>query len=150
LNRKALEEPYCVAVFTLENLDGIVAGLGHEAGQEAIRTMGVFIDKYFGAMGGFATRLHANEFAAMLPYCDLEETETILKDFIGDFREQGIRDIGGMARKQAVSGLCVEFMVLGGLAQGQPFTEMDAIIDLAKNRQKEIGRFTCTGEGLKG
>ncbi|HXZ38333.1 MAG TPA: hypothetical protein VEL68_20065, partial [Thermodesulfobacteriota bacterium] len=68
------------------------------------------------------------------------------KDFIGDFREQGIRDIGLMARKQAVSGACVEFMVLGGLAQGQPFTEMDVIIDLAKNRQKEIGRFTCTGE----
>ncbi len=146
LNRKPLGEPYCVAVFTLENLDGIIAGLGHEAGQEAIRTMGVLIDKYFGTMGGFATRLRANEFAAMLPYCDLEETETILKNFIGDFREQGIRDIAVVARKQAVSEQCVEFMVLGGLARGQPFTEMDAVIDLAKNRQKEIGRFSCTGE----
>jgi phospholipid/cholesterol/gamma-HCH transport system ATP-binding protein len=147
LNRQALQEAYCVAVFTLENLDGITAGLGHEAGQEAIRSMGILIDKYFGTMGGFATRLSVNEFAVMLPYCDLEETETILENFIGDFREQGIRDIGVMARKQAVPGLCVEFMVLGGLAQGQPFTEMDAVIDLAKNRQKEIGRFTCTGEG---
>jgi hypothetical protein len=52
-----------------------------------------------------------------------------------------------MARKQAVPGLCVEFTVLGELAQGQPFTEMDATIDLAKNRLKEIGRFTCAGEG---
>jgi phospholipid/cholesterol/gamma-HCH transport system ATP-binding protein len=147
LNRKALGEPYCVAVFTLENLDGIVAGLGHEAGQEALRTMGVLIDKYFGSMGGFATRLHANEFAAMLPYCDLEEAEMVLKDFISDLREQGIRDIGFGARKQAVSGQCVEFTVLGGLARGQPFTEMDAAIDLAKSRQREIGRFSCTGEG---
>jgi hypothetical protein len=109
--------------------------------------MAAFIDKYFGAMGGFATRLHANEFAAMLPYCDLEETETILKDFIGDFRERGIRDIAAGARRQAVSGQCVEFTILGGLAQGQPFTEMDAAIGLAKSRKKEIGRFSCTGEG---
>jgi phospholipid/cholesterol/gamma-HCH transport system ATP-binding protein len=147
LNRKALGEPYCVAVFTLENLDGIIAGLGHEAGQEAIRTMGVFIDKYFGAMGGFATRLRADEFAAMLPYCDLEETETILKNFIGDFRERGIRDIAAEARKQAISGQCVEFTILGGLAQGQPFTEMDAALGLAESRKREIGRFSCTGEG---
>ncbi len=147
LKRRAFGDAYCVAVFVLEKLDDIISGLGHEAGQEAIHAMGVFIDKHFGALGGFSTRLRANEFVAMLPYCDLDESESILKDFIGDFREHGIRDIGVGARKLADSGQCVEFTVLGGLARGQPFTEMDAVIDLANNRRKEIGRFRCTGEG---
>ncbi len=108
--------------------------------------MGAFIDKHFGAVGGFSTRLRTHEFVAMLPYCDLDESEAILKDFIEDFQEQGIRDIGAGARRQTVSGQCVEFTVRGGLAQGQPIAEMDAVIELAKNRQREIGRFRCTGE----
>jgi phospholipid/cholesterol/gamma-HCH transport system ATP-binding protein len=146
LQRRALGEAYCVAVFTLEGLDDIIAGLGHEAGQEAIRSMGALIYKHFGGIGGFSTRLRIHEYVAMLPYCDLDESEAILKDFIEDFQEQGIRDIGAGARRQAVSGQCVEFTVLGGLAQGQPIAEMDAVIELAKTRQREIGRFRCTGE----
>jgi phospholipid/cholesterol/gamma-HCH transport system ATP-binding protein len=146
LMRRAVGEAYCIAVFTLQNLDDIRAGLGHEAAQEVIRAMGGFIDRHLRAVGGFSTRLHINEFVAMLPYCDLAEADGILKGFVEDFQEQGIREIGTGARRQAVSGQCVEFSVLGGLARGQPLAEMDAVIDSAKNRQREIGRFRCPGE----
>jgi phospholipid/cholesterol/gamma-HCH transport system ATP-binding protein len=146
LKRRAIEEPYCVVVFTLEKVDDIIAVLGHDAAQKAIRSMGAFIDKHFGAVGGFFTRHRINEFVAMLPYSDLAEAEGILKDFIKDFQERGIRDIGAGVREETVSGQCVEFIVLGGLAQGQPIAETEAVIELAKSRQKEIGRFTCTGE----
>jgi len=146
LKRRALEEAYCVVVFTLEKLDDIIAGLGHEAAQKAIRSMGAFIDKHFGAVGGFSTRHRINDLVAMLPYSDLAEAEGLLKDFIKDFQEQGIRDIGAEAGNQTVSGQYVEFAILGGLAQGQPIAEIDAVIELAKNQQKEIGRFRCTGE----
>jgi len=146
LKHRALGEDYCVAVFTLPNLDDIRAGLGHEAAQEAIRAVGAFIDKHFSPIGGFSTRHRINEFVAMLPYSDLAEAEGILKGFVEDFREQGIREIGTGARRQAVSGQCVEFSVMGGLAQGEPLAEMDAVIDSAKNQQREIGRFKCPGE----
>ena len=146
LRRRGLGEAYCVAVFTLEKLDDIIAGLGHEAAQEAIRSMGTFIDKHIGPIGGFSTRHNTNEFVAMLPYCDSAEAEGILKNFIKDFEEQGIRDIWAGARKQIVSGQCVEFTVLGGLARGQPLAEMDAVMEVAKHQQKEIGRFRCGEE----
>jgi len=146
LKRRAFGEAYCVAVFRLEKMDDLIAGLGHDAAQEAIRSMGIFIDKHLGAIGGFSTRRSVNEFLAVLPYCDPAEAEGILKNFIRDFEEHGIRDIWNGASKQAVSGQCVEFTVLGGLARGQPLAEMDAVIDLAKNQQKEIGRFRCAGE----
>ena len=89
LKQKAAEETYSVVVFTLEGLEAIITGLGHEAAQEAIRCLGVYIDKHFGAIGGFSTRRHINEFVTVLPYSDLTESETMLKDFIKDFRRTG-------------------------------------------------------------
>jgi phospholipid/cholesterol/gamma-HCH transport system ATP-binding protein len=145
LKQRGLGEAYCVAVFTLEKMDDIVAGLGHEAAQETIRSMGAFINKHSGAIGGFATRHRINEFVAMLPYCDLDETDGLLKDFIKDFQEHGIPDIGGGGSKQRVPGQCVEFTVLAGIAQGQPTVEIDSVIDSAKHQQKEIARLQCDG-----
>jgi phospholipid/cholesterol/gamma-HCH transport system ATP-binding protein len=147
LKRRALGEPYCVAVFTLDRLDEIAAGLGHEAAQEALRIMGALIDKHLGAVGGFSTRLGINEFVAMLPYSDLGECGGLLENFIQDFQKRGIRAVGAGVRRRSVSGQCVEFSVLGGMAQGQPIAEMDAVIASARDHQREIGRFSCSEEG---
>ena len=146
MKRRALGETYSVAVFTLEALDAIIAGLGHEAAQEAIQNMGVCIDKHFGVIGGFSTRYDTNKFLTLLPYSDLSEAEDILKDFIEDFQEHGIRDIWAGARKRASSGECVEFTILAGIAQGQPFEEIETTIESAENQQREIGRLRCTAE----
>ena len=141
LKRRALGGAYCVAVFTLEKWGDIIAGLGHEAAQEAILSMGAFIDNHLGPIGGFSARHRVNEFVAMLPYSDLAEAEGMMKDLIKDFQEQGIRDMWAGARKKAASGRSVEFIVQGGLTEGRPIAEMDAVIGWAKNQQKEIGRF---------
>jgi len=146
LKRVALGEAYSVAVFTLEGLGDIIAGLGHDAAQEAIRSMGAFIDKHLAPIGGFSTRRRSNEFVAMLPYSDIAEGDGVLRNLVEDFREQGIRSIWAGASKQKVPELCVEFTVLGGLAQGQPLAEMDEVIERATKQQKEIGRFRCAGE----
>ncbi len=143
LKQKTLGETYSVVIFTLEALDAIITNLGHEAAQEAIRSMGVYIDKHFGAIGGFSTRRHTNEFITLLPYSDLTEAESMLKDFVDDFREHGIQGIWAEARKQAASGVCVEFAILVGIAQGQPIVEIDSVIDSAKHQQKEIARLRC-------
>ena len=105
--------------------------------------MGASIDKHFGAIGGLSTRRHTNEFVTLLPYSDLTEFESILKDFVDDFQEHGIRDIWAGARKQAASEVCVEFTILAGIAQGQPIVEIDSVIDSAKHQQKEIARLRC-------
>ncbi|MCG6533517.1 MAG: ATP-binding cassette domain-containing protein [Syntrophales bacterium LBB04] len=143
LKRRIFGETYTVVVFTLKELDAIITSLGHEAAQEAIKCLGVYIDKHLGAIGGFSTRHDINEFVTMLPYCDLIETEIILKDFVADFKEQGIHDIWDVLRKQAASEMCVEFNIVAGIAEGQPDVEIDSVIDLAKSRQKEIARIRC-------
>ncbi|HWT79312.1 MAG TPA: ATP-binding cassette domain-containing protein [Candidatus Methylomirabilis sp.] len=146
LNRRAPGEPYCLGVFTLQGLDVLTAGLGHEAGQEAIRSMGTFVSKHFGAIGGFSTRLGLHEFVALLPYCEVDEGEDILQDLVKDFQGKGIDDIWAAARTEMIRGQCVEFHVLGGFARGQTDAEFDEVLAQARSEQKEIGRFRCGEE----
>ena len=146
MKRRSLRETYCVAVFKLESLDAIIAGMGHESAQEAIQSMGVFIEKHFGAIGGFSTRRSINEFVTVLPYSELDEAEDMLEDFIKDFQEQGIREIWTGAREKAAPGTCVDFIILAGIAQGQPIAEIETTIASAESQQKEIGRLRCAAE----
>ena len=134
---------YCLAVFSLDDLDVIRENAGHDAAQVAIRTLGSYIDKHFGAIGGFSTRRRNNEFVTVLPYSDLAEAESILRDFANDFQERGILDISAATRKQARSAGCVDLTVLAGVAQGQPVSDIDSVIDAAKAKQKEIARLQC-------
>lgn len=129
LTHKNIGETYSVVVFTLDTLDAIVEGLSYEEAQQAIHSMGIFIDKHFGAIGGFSTRHSINEFATILPYSSLAEAEEILKDFIKDFQEQGFRDIHSEARRRAASGECIEISIRAGIAQGQPIDEINTIIE---------------------
>jgi phospholipid/cholesterol/gamma-HCH transport system ATP-binding protein len=146
LKRREFGENYCVAIFTLEELNTIITKLGHDAAQEAIHSMGLYIDKHFGPVGGFSTRRRINEVVTVLPYSDLADAKGILRDFIKDFQGQGIRDIWTGARKQMALGNCVDFTILAGIAQGQPATDIDSVIASAKSQQKVIGRLRCAAE----
>jgi len=137
---------YCVVVFTLADLDAVVAGLGHDTAQEIIHAMGVYIDKHFGAIGGFSTRTRTNEFVTVLPYSDMTEAEKIMNEFVDDFHEKGINDIWTQAMERAPSDQCVDFAIRAGIAEGQPFADIDSIVGSAKSKQKEIGRLRCAAK----
>jgi len=143
LKRGETGEDYCVVVFTLSDLDAVIASLGHDTAQEIIHAIGLYIDKHFGDIGGFSTRRKTNEFVTALPYSNMVEAEKIMNDFVKDFQEHGISDIWKEAQKRAPSDKCVDFAIRAGIAEGQPVTEIDSIIDLAESQQKEIGRVRC-------
>jgi phospholipid/cholesterol/gamma-HCH transport system ATP-binding protein len=149
LRSRAYGDTYSIAVFTLEDINSIITYLGHDAVQEAIRRMGLYIDKHFGAIGGFSTRRKSNEIVTVLPYSDITEAEIILKDFTKDFQGLEINDIWtGFRRRAAVAGP-VEFTILAGIAQGQPIAEIDSVIASAKSHQKEIWTATMGRRGEK-
>jgi phospholipid/cholesterol/gamma-HCH transport system ATP-binding protein len=143
LSRKAGDETYAVAVFTMEDLDSIGNNLGHETAQKLIKTLGAYIDEHFGAVGGFSTRHSIDEFVTVLPYSDLSEAERILADFTDSLQEQGLHDIQSIVQGKMPSAECLEFTISAGLAQGKPFVELESVIEFAKFGQKEIARFVC-------
>jgi phospholipid/cholesterol/gamma-HCH transport system ATP-binding protein len=143
LQSKKLDESYCVAVFDLSDMNTIVSHMGYDVAQETIHTMGIYIDKHFGAIGGFSTRRKINEFVTLLPYSTIAEAEDILKEFIKDFQMSGISEIWSEAQKKAPPDKCVDFAIRAGIAEGKPIAGMDSVIKMAKSQLKEIGRLTC-------
>ena len=143
LKQKTSGGTYSVVLFTVEGMDAITANAGYDAAQEARRSMGGYLDKHFGAKGGFSTRRNTNEFVTVLPNSDLTEAESMLKDFIDDFQMKGIRDIWSGESNKTPSKVSVEFSILAGIAQGQPIMEIGSVLNSAKHRQKEIGRLRC-------
>jgi len=143
MKRKEMGEKYCVIIFALEELNEIIAKLGHDAAQEAIHAMGLYVDKHFGSLGGFSTRNRLNEFITMVPYSELADIQVVMQDFIKDFQEKGNNEIWALYRKLVPPGQCVDLSILAGVAQGRPFDEIDSVIESARSQQKEIGRLRC-------
>lgn len=143
LARKNTDGTYAAAVFTLEDLDTIIANLGHDTAQGMIRSLGTFINKHFGAVGGFSARQRINEFGTVLPFSDVMEAERILADFKTDLHKHGLCDIYTQARDGSDGEDCFEFAILAGLARGKPHIELDSVMEFARFKQKEIARFEC-------
>jgi phospholipid/cholesterol/gamma-HCH transport system ATP-binding protein len=146
LPQKAQEASYCVAVISIDNLDLIQNGAGHDAVPLVIRSLGIHIDKHFGsAVGGFSTRRRSNEFVSVLPHSDLAEAEGILKNFAEDLQERGIPDVWAKAGHLSDTAVCIDFKVMAGTAQATPAADIDSVIDAAKSQQREIARLRCNG-----
>ena len=155
LSQRHPDASYAAAVFTIDDLDTITQNIGHDMAQQIIRSLGAYINKHFGAVGGFSSRQTINEYATVLPYSNIEESERILVDFTKDFKEHGIEDIeeheiwelDPNVENEDPTGEYVEFSVLAGLAQGKPQIEIESVMEFARFNQKEIARFRCARGG---
>ena len=134
---------FAVLVFTLENLDRMIDQLGHEAAQNGIRTMGAYINKHFGAVGGFSSRRTINQYSTVLPFSDLDEAHNILENFTRDFRQNGLISIEDAARQVNPEMRCFEFSISAGLAQGNDDAELDSIMKRAELKKEPIAQFEC-------
>jgi phospholipid/cholesterol/gamma-HCH transport system ATP-binding protein len=143
LSRNNGHHQFAVVVFTLEDLDRIIDNLGHTATQVGIRTMGEYINKHFGSVGGFSARRSINQFGIVLPFSDLDEAKEILADFIRDFQRNGLSEIENAARQVNPAVPCFEFSISAGLARGNPNVELDSIMEFAEFNQKPIAQFQC-------
>ena len=157
LSQRQADASYAAAVFTIDDLDTITQNIGHDLAQQIIRSLGAYINKHFGAVGGFSSRQTINEYATVLPYSNIEESERILVDFTKDFKEHGIEDIeeheiwefDPNVEDPDPTGVYVEFKVMAGLAQGKPQIEIESVMEFARFNQKEIARFRCARGGKK-
>jgi phospholipid/cholesterol/gamma-HCH transport system ATP-binding protein len=142
LRRKRPQEGYVVALFTLQDFDQLCEHMGHTLGQEVINAMGTYINKHFGAAGGFSARQSKNQFTTFLPFSNLDEVERILKKFAMDLQEEGLRTI--QAEAHIPHDLCFPFVILSGFAESKTGGEaIDLISKKAEASQKEIARVYC-------
>ena len=141
LAKRNPDHTYVVAVFKLEQMDQLGALLGHDAAQKALRAMGTFINKHFGAVGAFSSRQAIDEFGTVLPFSDMEEAERILQGFIADFHKNGVRELQSVLDIPAAAQRTCDLTVSAGLAQGKPQVELESIMEFARFRQAPIAHF---------
>lgn len=142
LRRKRPQEGYVVALFTLQDFDKLCELMGHTQGQEMINAMGTYINKHFGAVGGFSARQSKNQFTTFLPFSNLNEVERILKKFAEDLQEEGLRTI--QAEAQVPQDICFPFAILAGFAESKAGgEEIDVVFRKAEASQKEIAKVYC-------
>jgi phospholipid/cholesterol/gamma-HCH transport system ATP-binding protein len=141
LARKHPQERFATAVFSINDLDLVSQNLGHEMTQKIIKALGAYINKHFGAVGGFSTRQGRGRFVTVLPFSDLVEAEQILEEFVHDLRTHGLATIGEKA--QIPAGSCFEFSVSAGLAEGSADDEIESIVASANSTQKAVAQFQC-------
>ncbi|MBS3921077.1 MAG: ATP-binding cassette domain-containing protein [Deltaproteobacteria bacterium] len=142
LGRKRPQERFVVGLFALDHFEDLCEHLGHTAGQEILDSLGKYINKHFGAVGGFSARQSRSQFSIVLPFSNLPEAEQILRDFSMELREEGLRTIQTEARIHREA--CFEFAVLAGLAEGEfGVKEIDRILGQARKNQREVARVHC-------
>src|SRR4030042_2546610 len=142
LSRKEAQESFVVGLFTLQKFDALCESLGHTTGQKVLEALGKYINKHFGAVGGFSARQSKNQFVTVLPFSDLPEAEQILKDFSIELQEEGLRTIQVEARVYRQGPF--EFAMRAGLAEGEfGVREIDRTLEQARKNQKEVARVRC-------
>jgi phospholipid/cholesterol/gamma-HCH transport system ATP-binding protein len=143
LVRRGADESYAVLVFSFDNMDDVGERVGHDAAQQTLRSLGNYIRKHFGAVGGFSTRQTINEFTTILPFSNLAEAQRILERFTTDFRDHGMRELEATFRKEIASEQCFDFVISVGMAQGKPQVEIESVMEFARFNRKPIATFEC-------
>ncbi|HQL01476.1 MAG TPA: ATP-binding cassette domain-containing protein [Smithellaceae bacterium] len=139
-------EVYGVIVFSLQEMNALIPKIGHDAAQEALRNLGLAINRHFGIIGGMSTRRNTNEFITMLPHADLAETESLLREFVKDFETQTL-DVLKDRTCRVAAGDAADLAVLAGIAEGRNFSDVNETIVQAKMKQHEIARLRCAASG---
>jgi len=143
LSRKHPDDRYVVVIFSLENMGQIADHLGHETAQEAIRSMGTYINKHFSSVGGFSARQSRNQFGTILPFSELAEAKRILENFSKELRASGLEEIEREVRCKSHLEVSFAFSVAAGLAEGRSSEEIDQVFQEARASLRTIARFEC-------
>jgi phospholipid/cholesterol/gamma-HCH transport system ATP-binding protein len=147
LSQRQPDATYAAAVFTLEEMDTIQEHMGHDAAQQIIRALGSYINKHFGAVGGFSSRQTINEYATVLPYSDIEEAKRIMEDFTKDFKANALPDLEKLMTNDTSGEDSIAVNILAGLAQGKPQIEIESVMEFARFNQQPIAQFMCERGG---
>ncbi|SRR5581483_769705 len=127
-----------VAVFTVDDMDGAAANLGHAAAQEIIQSLALHIDRHLGEIG-ISNRFGRSQIVSILFGTARGAAEDVLATLARDLQERGLAGAPAATDGQRSYALSI----LAGLAEGKIGEEIDAISERAKAVQKEIARFRC-------
>jgi phospholipid/cholesterol/gamma-HCH transport system ATP-binding protein len=137
----AVQKPHetvAVAVFTVDDMDGLGENVGHAAAQEILQSLAMHIDRHLGGLG-ISNRFGRNQIVSILFSTDRAAAENLMATLARDLQERGLAG----ARAADDGGRSYPLSILAGLAEGRTSENIDLISVRARARQTEIARFLC-------
>lgn len=147
LHTNPQNDTYALITLDIENLEEIQTGLGHTATQELIRVLGAFISRHFNDVGGFSTRYGVNRYCTVLPYSNIEEAESLARNFADNFTANGIHELRKYVKAEISCNDAVQIVLSAGVAQGNPELEIESILQTANAEQRKILEFSAKCKG---
>jgi phospholipid/cholesterol/gamma-HCH transport system ATP-binding protein len=138
LSHKKPEENLTVAVFTVDDLDGVSENLGHATAQEIVQSLAAYVNKHFGDVG-ISNRFGRDQIVTILVSTERPAAERLMENLASDLQERGLIDI----QAEVQPAQSYPLSILAGLAEGKAGEDIDVISERAKSLQKEIARLPC-------
>jgi len=122
------------------HFDRLSDRLGSQTALEVLKTLGEYVNKYFGPLGGFSARHSRGRILTILPYLQPEEVERSVHDFAWEFQQKALPGITKGIQE------CFEIMVTAGITEAGPADDIEQIIEKASTKQKIIATYQCGKE----
>lgn len=117
------EEPLSLALIDVDNLREINEAHGHDAGDDLLRQMGIFL-KNAARRSDMPARLGGSEFAVLLYHTDEKQAETFIRQLLDKARRHAF----------SLNGQDVSVRLLAGIAERTPSTNTRRSLNFAADR----------------
>jgi phospholipid/cholesterol/gamma-HCH transport system ATP-binding protein len=138
-DRRHADSAMTAVLFRIE-FDRLSDRLGPQTALEILKTLGEYVNKHFGPLGGFSTRHSRGRILTILPYLQPEEAERSVHDFALELKQKALPGSTMGIRE------CFEITVTAGITEACPADDIEQIIEKALTKQKIIATYQCGKE----
>ncbi len=143
-----IRDETATAVLFLVEFDLLSEYLGPRVAAEVVKTLGEFINKTFGALGGFSSRQRRGKLLTILPYLEPDEVREILRTF-GPSLQESLGAMQALTQTRLGLDACFEINVSAGITEARSNEDIEDIIQRALPEQTVIARHRCEGKEVK-
>jgi len=138
-DRKHADSAMTAVLFRIE-FDRLSDRLGPQTALEILKTLGEYVNKHFGPLGGFSARHSRGRILTMVPYLQPEEAERSVHDFALELQQKALPG--------STKGIheSFEIAVTAGITEAGPADDIEQIIEKASRKQKIIATYQCGKE----
>ncbi len=123
--------------------DWLAENLGPAVAAEVLSSLGEYVNRELGAVGGLSTRFGRGNILTVLPYAEVEEAEELLREFSRYLQEGGLSKIQAATALKMGVGACFEIYVYAGVVQITPNEDIQSIIQRAMTDRRIVARHVC-------
>ncbi|HWR89094.1 MAG TPA: hypothetical protein VN260_02430, partial [Dissulfurispiraceae bacterium] len=143
-----IRDETATAVLFLVEFDLLSEALSPKVAAEVVKTLGEFINKTFGALGGFSSRQRRGKLLTILPYVEPDEAKEMVRT-LGPALQESLGKMQALTQMKLGLGACFEIHVSAGITEARSNEDIEDIIQRALSEQTVIARHRCEGKEVK-